>query len=205
MPGRNIIKIFAINNYYHVYNRGVAKQVIFHDDEDYRVFLNLIKRYLDIETHTDKYGRPYEQLRDQVELLAYCLMPNHFHLLCYLNDEQAITRLLRNISCAYTTYYNKKYNRVGTLFQGRYKASRITSDDYLLHISRYIHLNPKDYKQWAYSSLPAYLGKIQTAWLQPTRIMELFKGGPDEYEQFIENNKPNKDILEDLKYELADR
>lgn len=205
MPSRNTIKSFASDNYYHVYNRGVAKQVIYHDDEDYAVFLNLLKRYLDIESHTDRYGRTYDEMRDQVELLAYCLMPNHFHLLFYLHDEQAITKLLRAVCSAYTNFYNIKYKRVGTLFQGKYKASCITSDGYLQHISRYIHLNPKDYLEWPYSSLNAYLGKQKINWLQPDRVIDLFEGGQKEYLGFIKDYEAHKIALDDIKYELADK
>ena len=204
MPSRNIVKSFAPDNYYHVYNRGVAKQVIYHDDEDYAVFLNLLKRYLDTEPHVDKYGRTYEVMRNQVELLAYCLMPNHFHLLFYLHDDKAITKLLRAVCSAYTNFYNTKYKRVGTLFQGRYKASCITSDEYLQHISRYIHLNPKEYLGWSYSSLNAYLGKQTVNWVQTERIMNLFKG-KTEYLAFTQDYAGHKAVLDEIKHELADR
>lgn len=135
MPARNIVKKYSPDSYFHIYNRGVAKQTIYHDEEDYAVFMNLLKRYLDIEPHADRSGRLYEHLRDDIELLTFCLMPNHFHLLVYLHDEDSATKLLRGVCTAYTLYYNRKYNRVGTIFQGRYKASRITSDSYLEHIS----------------------------------------------------------------------
>lgn len=203
MPSKNIIKIFAPEQYYHVYNRGVGKQVIYHDDEDFSVFLNLLKRYLDIEPHKDKKGREYEHLRDQVELLAYCLMPNHFHALVYIHDEQAMTKLLRAVCGAYTVYYNKKYDRVGHLFQGAYKASRIDDDAYLQHISRYIHINPKDYKSWPWSSLSAYQGKKQIDWVQPNRITELFNG-PSEYMDFLSDYEGYKISLDELKGQLAD-
>lgn len=205
MPSRNILKSFAADNYYHIYNRGVAKQVIYHDEEDYTVFLSLLKRYLDIEPHKNRRGAVYEHMRDEVELLAYCLMPNHFHLLFYLKEEQAITRLMRAVCTTYTAYYNKKYSRVGTLFQGRYKASPITSDEYLQHISRYIHLNPKDYLEWPYSSLGAYMGRQQIDWLIPGKIQGLFDGGPTEYRTFLKDYEGHKAALEEIKHELADK
>lgn len=86
-------------------------------------------------------------------------MPNHFHLLIYIHQEEAATKFLRAVCGAYTIFYNKKYNRVGPLFQGTYKASLIDRDDYLLYITRYIHRNPTDYKEWKYSSTHVYLDK----------------------------------------------
>ncbi len=193
------------DSYYHVYNRGVAKQKIFHDDYDYAVFLNLLKRYLDVESHEDPSGRQYEHLRKSLELQAFYLMPNHFHLLVYLHDIDGLTKLMRGVCTAYTGYYNKKYKRVGTLFQGIFKASRITADNYLVHISRYIHLNPKNYKEWEHSSLSAYLGKQNIPWLQQGKIMDLFEGGVKEYIDFLEDYEDQKAILDEIKYELADR
>ena len=80
MPSRNSRKEYVPETMYHVYNRGHNKDKIFLDDNDYAVFLNLLKRYLSKTVVTDEKGRPYEQLRDEVELVAFCLMPNHFHL-----------------------------------------------------------------------------------------------------------------------------
>lgn len=196
-------KIYLPDTYYHVYNRGVNKRRIFLDDEDYRVFLNLIKRYLSAEPVSDKKHRQYPWLHDDIELLAFCLMPNHFHLLFYQISENAMTALLRGISTAYTGYFNKKYGRVGHLFQDRFKASMITSDAYLHHISRYIHLNPHNYKTWPYSSYPYYTHAKQADWLQPEKILELFPSIPA-YVEFVSDNTAYKDSLDEIKSELAD-
>lgn len=205
MPSRNVLKQYVPDAYYHVHNRGVAKQAIFHDDEDYKVFLNLFKRYLDTEPTKDKKGREYEHLRDKIELLAYCLMPNHFHLLIYINETNStgVTTLLRAVTGAYTVYYNKKYNRVGSLFQGCFKASHILRDNYLLHISRYIHMNPKNYTKWPYSSLADYQGTRSTAWLNAGRIMGLFEGNEAKYKEFLVDYEGNKQALEEIRSELA--
>lgn len=203
MPSRNVIKSYVTDAYYHVYNRGVAKQTIFHEDEDYAVFLNLLKRYLDAQPHKDYKGREYEHLRGKAELLAYCLMPNHFHLLVYLHDEAALTKLIRGVCTAYTGYYNKKYKRVGPLFQGRFKASHILEDSYLTHISRYIHLNPEDYKTWPFSSYQAYMGLQHLEWLQPEKVMDLFESDTAAYDVFLADHKAHREMLKELKYELA--
>lgn len=146
------------DGYYHVYNRGVEKRIIFLDEQDYAVFLNLLKRHLSRKQHTDDRGAIYQSYAGRIELLSYCLMPNHYHLLLYLNNDiKAIPELMRKVAGAYTSYFNKKHERVGPLFQGVYKASRITSGSYLLHITRYIHRNPRDYYDWQYSSLNYYM------------------------------------------------
>lgn len=201
MPSRNRLKNYTENGYYHVYNRGINKRVIFNDDEDHRVFLNLFKRYLDVVPHKDLKGREYFWLRPEMSLLAYCLMPNHFHLLVLQKSRTAITRFLRGVCTSYTGYFNQKYKRTGHLFQDVFKASHITQDSYLQHISRYIHLNPKDYQAWQYSSLQNYLGTKKTAWLNPSPILDLFENGS--YKKFVDDYKDHKKMLDEIKYELA--
>src|ERR1043166_5683188 len=125
MASRNLEKIYLEESVYHIYNRGINKRRIFLEDVDYAVFLNLLKRYLDKEPTKDRKGREYEWLHNRIELLAFCLMPNHFHLLLYQKDPEAMTRLLRGVCTSYTGYFNKKYKRMGPLFQDRFKASLI--------------------------------------------------------------------------------
>lgn len=103
---------------------------------------------------------------------------------------------------AYTMYFNKKYKRVGTLFQGVFRASRISNEPYLIHISRYIHLNPRRYKKYYYSSLKYYLGGTPPLWLKPAKIIEMFEEG--EYMSFLQDYESHKAMLEEIKYELAD-
>lgn len=187
MPARNVTKEYQENSYYHVYNRGVEKRQIFLDDEDYKMFLSLLKRHLTRTKETNIRGQEYESFGGRLELLAFCLMPNHFHLLFYLNnDTTAIAELMRRVLGTYTTYFNRKYDRVGHLFQGVYKASSINDDAYLLHISRYIHRNPVDYYNWAYSSLPYYISDWKADWVVPDRIYKLYEWGT--YEAFLNDS-----------------
>jgi putative transposase len=203
MPSRNVRKSYAAEHYYHVYNRGVNKRIIFKNQIDYVVFFNLLKRYLADEPYKDRYGRLFPWLRNDLELIAFCLMPNHFHLCFYLKHEKAIEKLMRGVCTAYTTYFNKKYGRVGSLFQGIYKASRVSNDSYLVHISRYIHLNPHDYRNWQFSSLPYYLGERQASWIRPQIILDMFPGGREEYMNFLQDYQGQKQVLDQLKSELA--
>lgn len=201
MPSKNIEKDYLEDAYYHVYNRGVNKRVIFKDSQDYAVFLNLFKRYLSKNSAKDDKGREYDWLYERVEVLSFCLMPNHFHILVYQHDKDAMTKLMRGILTAYTMYFNKKYKRLGPLFQDRFKASRITEDAYLMHISRYIHLNPSSYKTWEFSSFPYYIGSKKAEWVRPERILELFE--MTSYEDFVADYQEHKQVLDDLKHELA--
>ena len=201
MPSRNRVKQYTENGFYHVYNRGVNKQIIFRESDDYHVFLNLFKRYLSTNPVVDKKGREYPWLKQEIELMAYCLMPNHFHLLLFQIDREAMTKLLRAVCTSYTGYFNKKYGRVGPLFQGVFKASLISSEAYLQHISRYIHLNPADYLAWEYSSLRYYLGQKTADWLNPGLILEMFND--TSYLDFLADYGEHKKMLEEIKYELA--
>lgn len=202
MPSRNSRKIYLPDSYYHIYNRGVNKRRIFLDDEDYRVFLNLLKRYLSDKPEKDNKKREYPWLQPEINLLAYCLMPNHFHLLVYQITEHGFHKLLKNVCGSYTKYFNHKYQRVGPLFQDRYKASMIIKDDYLQHISRYIHLNPREYKTWQYSSLPYYIEKKKAEWIAPSRILELFTSR-ETYADFMADYEDYKRILKSVEEELA--
>jgi putative transposase len=204
MPSRNVIKVDIEESYYHVYARGHGRQKIFRDDEDFRVFLNLLKRHLSVEEIADKYGKPYAHLRGQIELLSYCLMENHFHLLIYQIEKGAMSRLMRGIMTSYSTYFNKKYDSSGALFESRYKASRISRDSYLMHISRYIHLNPGDWRAYPYSSISAYFGVGQPEWLQQNRVIDIF-GTLPVYADFLDDSEDYEKSLDVIKFELANK
>jgi putative transposase len=178
-----------------VYNRGVEKRNIFIEDEDYAVFLNLFKRYLSDYPVTDNKGREYDWLTNKVEIIAFCLMPNHFHILFYQIEIDAITKLLRSVFSAYTTYFNKKYNRVGSLFQGVFKASKIYNDNYLIYITRYIHRNPSQYMTWKWSSLNNWLGNKHAEWIKPQRLNNTT---PDKYIEFITDDQDYRLSLEEI-------
>jgi putative transposase len=201
MPSRNTEKIYAEDAYYHIYNRGVNKRIIFKDEQDYIVFLSLLKRHLGSELQKDRLGREYPNYHKEIKLLAFCLMPNHFHLLVFQSDKNAITKLLRSVCTAYTMYFNRKHKRVGHLFQGRFKASMITDDLYLQHISRYIHLNPKAFRSWRFSSLPYYLNEKAASWIDPSFIQGLFTD--DNYLNFLQDYQEHQWMISEIKSQLA--
>lgn len=205
MPSRNIIKDFAGDSYYHLYNRGWNKQDIFLDAQDYAVFLSLLKRHLSKEPSVDKQQREYPHLVKQVSVLSYCLMPNHFHLLVHNIESHGIELLMRSVATSYVAYFNRKYQRIGSLFQGRYKASLIDSDEYLQHISRYIHRNPKDYTGYPYSSYKAITQSWIVEWLSSEELLDTFEGTRKDYVEFVADYQDYKSMLDEIIPELADQ
>jgi len=212
VPSKNIIKPYVENSYYHIYNRGVEKRAIFQDDQDYKTFSKYLRIYLEpqkdlgerrVKVDNKIYitiARPLKNYHNKIELLAYCLMPNHFHLLIKQKDKNTMEFFMRSLATKYSVYFNKKNNRVGSLFQGPYKAVLIDNGDQLLHVSRYIHLNPtKDSPlQKAYSSYPDYLKLRQTPWLNTKIILSFFKSARRSalrdmlsFQSFVEDYKQN--------------
>jgi putative transposase len=203
MPSRNTIKQYSTHSYYHVYNRGVDKQLVFRDAKDKAYLLKLFQRHLDpkdISTRSD--GLEYEKYTGNLSMLAYCLMGNHFHLLFYLgDDETALQKFMQSVFTSYTMYFNKRHKRVGTLFQGVFKASKIENDSYLVHISRYIHMNPRYYKTYHYSSIRFYLGQEPPRWLDSKKGLEMFEG--EDYLTFLEDYEEQKAMWKTLESHLA--
>lgn len=203
MPAKNSVKQFVKNGYYHLYNRGVEKRNIFLDEQDYAVFLGYLKQYLDITLRLGLGSDPHP-LSSEIDLLTFCLMPNHFHLLVKQNSVDGITKLIRAVCTNYVMYFNRKYERVGTLFQGKYKAVLVDTDEYLLHLSRYIHPNPypgSDPKYYKYSSYDYYLGLKNASWVKPQEILAFFKAdgkiNPGKYLSY-------KNFIEDYQAESED-
>jgi len=137
---------FIEEEFYHIYNRGNSKQIIFHDEADHARFLQLLcisnkaKRFA-LKEVTDSV---YIQERESplVAIGSYCLMPNHFHLLLTPVIENGVSLFMQKLSTGYAMYYNKKYKHTGGLFEGKFKSSYIDNDNYLKYIFSYIHLNP---------------------------------------------------------------
>lgn len=193
MPSKNAIKKYVAGGYYHVYNRGVEKRSIFIDDQDYRTFLNILKIVLTPKEDLDNTDFiNITNKADSLELVAYCLMPNHFHFIIKQFDETAMSEFMKIIMTAYVPYFNKRYKRVGSLFQGRYKAVLIERDEYLSHLSRYIHINPLEennaLKEYPYSSYKYYLSDSHPKWLNPLIVKSMFTN-TKEYERFIKDQK----------------
>lgn len=209
MPRKNSLKTYVEGGYYHLYNRGVEKRKIFLDDRDYKTFLYFLKRYLQPPDPKDLRFSKQRSLAGEINLLVYCLMSNHFHLLVKQETRDGITKLMNRIGTNYGMYFNKRYERVGSLFQGVYKAVLIDNGAQLLHLSRYIHLNPyeienRNFKRLAdylYSSYGDYLGKRKTGWVKTEDILSYFRTERktelvdySSYQSFVEDYKGKFDL-----------
>lgn len=210
MPARNLIKYYLPNSIYHIYNRGVEKRIIFSDDQDYNVFLGYIKEYLtQSQGETLKFRDYSGKFIDEIKLLAFCLMPNHFHLLIKQKNKDSMKKFTQALFTRYSMYFNKKYNRIGSLFQSAYKAVNVIDKDHLLYVSKYIHRNPivskTDLNLKIYSSYSDYLGTTNTIWLNKKIILQEFKKNSyikfnkiSSYQDFVEKwdkDLPNPDIF----------
>lgn len=223
MPSRNRLKIYLENSYYHLYNRGVEKRDIFLDAQDYKTLLSYLKIYLSPTNSKDNTyeSRKLKNFSDSIELLAYCLMPNHYHFLIKQSPSRAIAEFMQALFTKYTIYFNRKFNRVGTLFQDRYKAVLIDTEAHLIYLTKYIHRNPNSSSRpglevdqnisikkspssaehtinstlnYPYSSLHNYLGRANQSWLHTDHILPIFKSTLD-YKSFIlENDEKNTDL-----------
>lgn len=187
--------VFANGEFYHVFNRGVEKRITFVDKRDYDRFVESLNYYRarDQRVRFSFRGRMTEHKSISsgpffAEVVSYCLMPNHFHLLLKQVNDNGITMFLSKLSNSYTKYFNTRHKRVGPLFQGSFKAIRIESDEQLVHVSRYIHLNPlidyltRDLRTYANSSYLEYLG-LKKGFCHKDYIMGNFS--PKTYEQFV--------------------
>jgi len=190
-------RYFQKEAFYHIYNRGNRKENVFLQNRDYERFLKRAREY------KDRFG---------VTILCYCLMPNHFHFLLRQDTQTPITTFMLTLGTSYAKYFNIKYEVVGSLFQDRFKAKLIESDEYLLQLSRYIHQNPLkillptpgvELANYSWSSYSDYLNETKTQLVDPTFILGYFNNyNPSkDYKSFVENAfqegdiEPIKDLL----------
>ena len=212
----------ATGEIYHVFNRGISSQPTFFDNRDFQRFFNATIYYQNCQLPmklslflTSSYENREKFIQESlfkndflVENLCYCLMPNHFHFLLKQLKEGGISRFISNLTNSYTRYLNAKKKRNGPFFQGRFKAVRIETNEQLLHVSRYIHLNPLtsyvvkekvDLENYIYSSLPEYLGKTKRDICQKEIILDQFKV-KELYKEFVFNQADYQRELEVIKH-----
>jgi putative transposase len=209
MPQKNSRKEYGAGGYYHIYNRGIERREIFLDEQDYSVFLGYVKFYLDkpilqglalkdLSGKTIPPSRVSKNYSSEISLLAYCLMPNHFHFLIRQSSDRGIAEFMQSLVLKYVLYFNKKYKRVGSLFQSRYKTVLIKNEEQFAYITKYIHRNPIDLlpsrpgleglSAYKYSSYGNYLGLFQQSWVKTEDILFYFsKTNPrNTYQAFVE-------------------
>lgn len=210
MPSRPVP--FINGQIYHIYNRGSEKRWIFEDLRCYNRFLKTAK-YYQYSGPKPRFSTYIKNSRiinssKNVEILAYCLMPNHYHLLIRQLKDNGISDMVSRLANSYTKYFNSRFKRVGALFQGEFKAVLIEDDEQLIHVSRYIHLNPvvgylaKKPYDYTWSSFNEYTKK--TTGICSTELILDLTGSPEKYEQFVLDQIDYATTLEKLKHQLFD-
>jgi putative transposase len=195
---------FAPDEYYHLYNRGTEKRIIFKDTKDYQHFLFLI--YICNTTKNIRLRDIHENFDRKetiIDIGAYCLMPNHFHILVREKTDGGISKYMLKLMTSYSMYFNKKYERTGKLYEGVFKSTHASKDNYLKYLYSYIHLNPaklvnKNWKEnkntsnllkyvfdYPYSSLKEYKEqKFKT--INPSEFPVYFKDPIDHKKELFE-------------------
>ena len=202
MPKR--MTVFLPDNYYHIYNRGNNRQTVFFEPENYLYFLRGIKKYL----------------LPVADVIAYCLMPTHYHLMVRVKDldkqnsevfktsEFSVSKAMMRLSVSYTKAINKRFERVGSLFQGAFQEKAIKNSTHLLHLCRYIHANPvKDGlvaspEDWLYSNYLEWLGEREGTLFDPNFVKDQFSS-VEEYKGFVRDYLRAREHPEDVKLYLS--
>lgn len=214
---------FQNGYYYHIFNRGVDKRQVFMDEKDYSRFLRGMREFNREETIDSLYrldqlkrkakketGEEAKLLRlpsnrsSLASIIAYCLNPNHFHLLIQQTKDKGIERFMHKLSTGYTRYFNEKNNRSGALFQGTYKSVEIKTDAQLLYVSAYVNGNPEIHKiakadKWPWSSYQDYLNRRQGNFAIKKIILKEFKGIKDYSNYARDVIKNSQSVKEELK------
>jgi REP element-mobilizing transposase RayT len=174
---RNQLITWLPGNYYHLYNRGARRLIIFKESANYDYVIDKLTHYSE---------------RLSISSIAYCLMPNHYHFLVRQDGEHSAGLLPQRIFNAYAKSFNKRFQHSGTIFEGRYKAKHINSHAYLLHLCRYIHANPVrsglvyQPEDWPFSDYVGWIGRGGNAHDQPAFLKAHFSSASD-YQDFVQD------------------
>ena len=220
MPQRKVI--FANDQYYHIFNRSINKEPIFIKQRDCQRALETLGYYrfdnppirlsYFLAFGPDKRLEIARALSNNtkkiVDITSFTFMPNHFHFLLKQNVNKGISKFLALFQNSYTRYFNTKNTRSGHVFQGQFKAVRVEDDEQLLHLNRYIHLNPhtsyvvktfSELKQYPYSSLPEYLNNQKNSLCNIQEVLSHFSS-IKKYEDFLFDQAGYQRALEKIKH-----
>ena len=180
--------IYQEKNFYHVYNRGCNKENIFFGETDYNILLSKMQK---------------TKAKKNIEIIAYCLMPNHYHFLLYQNSDKPISDWLKSLFSGYVQRINRKYDRSGTLFERSAIPKLVTNDKFLIELIHYIHANPLKHDfvinpgEWKYSSLSNYLNDAISKLTSQRVISDYFSNGysyQDSFQEYLKRKKYEEDF-----------
>lgn len=210
---------------YHIYNRGVERRAIFTTKWEFQRSLDILKYYR-FTSLPSRFSQMLKLARDEreqtlsalkksnnklVEIIAFCLMPNHFHFLLRQVQDEGIRKFISNFTNSYTKYFNTKHKRIGPLVEGIFKAVLVETDEQLVHLSRYIHLNPvssfiipvKNLEQYPWSSLREYLNLDSKPFCDKDIVLNLFPSAKDYY-KFVLDQISYAQELDKIKHLLME-
>jgi len=208
--------------YYHIFSRSIAKFVVFNDDKDYQRMHQLISlcRHTKFDHKYSQFHRMIESSQNEiisilknqdnylVEIVAYCIMPTHIHFILKQKGDCGISKFISRILNGYSRYFNTKHKRTGPLWAGRFKSVLVYHDDQLLHLTRYIHLNPTsanlvdDLIDWQYSSYKEYISDdVDNGLCNFKNIVDMSN---TQYKKFVNDQKNYQKELSLIKYLTID-
>lgn len=176
MPTRETA--FVQGFYYHIYNRGINRGNVFHTEENYKYCIGLA------QTASVKYA---------ISIIAYCLMPNHYHFLVRQDSTESVSKFVAKVFNSFVQAVNKQQDRKGPMFEGRFNSVLMAKDDYLVHLCRYIHLNPvvagfvSDPEDWPHSNYLEWINKRPRTPKEEEFISNQFSS-VQEYKEFVEDH-----------------
>lgn len=213
--------ILAVDQIYHIYNRGIDHKAVFTTKWEFQRAIDVMKFYqfadlpfrfskllkLPSEDRTKILIDINNENKKLVEIICYCLMPNHFHFMVKQLQEGGIAKFISNFANSYTKYFNTKHERTGHLFEGLFKAVLVETDEQLIHLSRYIHLNPvasfilkqEELENYSWSSLPEYLKLNNENLCDKGLVMGMFSSSED-YKKFVTDQIKYAQELEKIKH-----
>jgi len=211
----------ANDHYYHVFSRSIAKYFVFNDEEDFLRMIELFNlcRFLNFNYRYSMYSQLKPGMQKTVfdglitennlyvEIVAYCIMPTHIHLILKQVSDNGISKFMSKILNSYARYFNLKHHRTGHLFEGKFKDVEISKDEQLLHTTRYIHLNPtsadlvKKPEDWIHSSYNEYIQIDRDGLCEYQDLIDL---SPAQYKKFTNDRKSYQKTLSLIKHILID-
>jgi REP element-mobilizing transposase RayT len=186
-------EVFQKDSVFHVYNRGCNKSKIFIEEENYVFLINKVR----------KYSKEFD-----ISVIAYCLMPNHYHFILKQNGELGLNKCVQNIFNSYAKAINKRYKRSGTLFEGKFKANEIYEDTTVLEVCRYVHRNPleaglvKNLEDWQYSNYPEWI-RLRNGDLCDEEFIANNFPNPHDYKKYVLDYYSTKQMLKELKKHIT--